>query len=169
MIVLRIWDYIYSENLFALIKVSIALLKLIEKDLLKLDTLGFDMLLRHIKGDKKKNVQDEEYTITVKDIDPEALIKISKKVGLTNEKISKYTIDYIKKVTADQTSLYYKFYSDYHTNVRSPTYLAAFQKEIDQFLIKYELMGLKEEVEVVSGGNKDKYIADEEKPLVVNL
>ena len=164
-IVVRIWDYIFSENLFALIKISIGLLKIIEKDLMNLDTLGFDILLRHIKGDKKKLNQDDEYTFIVKHIDPEALISISKKIILTNEDVSQYTIEYIKKISVDlNDSLYYKFYSDYHTNVRSPTYLSEFQKEIDQFLIKYELMGQKEELQEQS----NKYIAEDSRLLVMD-
>ena len=164
-IVVRIWDYIFSENLFALIKVSVGLLKMIEKDLMNLDTLGFDILLKHIKGDKKKVNQDDDYTFIIKDIDPEILISISKKIILTNENVSQYTIEYIKQISVDlNDSIYYKFYSDYHTNVRSPTFLREFQKEIDQFLIKYELMGQDEESEK----QNYKYIAEDSRLLVMD-
>jgi hypothetical protein len=174
-VVVRIWDFIFNENLFALVKVSVGLLKMIEKDIVNLDTLGFDALLRHIKGDKRK-AQDGEFDFAIKEIDPEVLIKISKKVNLTNEKVSQYTLQYMTKEGVDNNNLYYKFYSDYHRNVRSPTFLAEFQKEIDQFLIKYELLERKdshpktEKKEVGSSQKLDKsrYI-DEDKPLVLEL
>ena len=164
-VVVRIWDYLFSENLFALIKISIGLLKIIEKDLMNLDTLGFDILLRHIKGDKKKLNQDDDYIFNIEDIDTEALISISKKVVLTNEDVSQYTIEYMKKISVDpNNSIYYKFYSDYHTNVRSPTFLREFQKEIDQFLSKYELMGLNEELQE----ENNNYIAEDSRLLVMD-
>lgn len=53
--VVRIWDFIVNSGLFGVVQIAVALLKVFEKDILELDTVGMDAFLRHLKGEDKKN------------------------------------------------------------------------------------------------------------------
>lgn len=49
--VIRIWDFILAEGLFGLIKISLGLLKVVEKDMLQLDAIGIDLLFNYLKNE----------------------------------------------------------------------------------------------------------------------
>ena len=49
--VIRIWDFILAEGLFGLIKVSLGLLKAVEKDMIQLDAFGIDLLFKYLKNE----------------------------------------------------------------------------------------------------------------------
>lgn len=61
--VVRIWDYILSTGMLGLVQISIALIKMFEKDIMELDAFGMDQFIRHLKGDlipnnkAKKSIQ----------------------------------------------------------------------------------------------------------------
>jgi len=57
--VVRIWDFIMDFGLFGVVQITIAILKIHEKEILELDTVGMDCFLRHLRGEsfKKKNTQ----------------------------------------------------------------------------------------------------------------
>jgi len=48
---LRIWDFVMAEGLLGMIKVSLGLLKVVEKDILLLDSIGIDLLFQHLKNE----------------------------------------------------------------------------------------------------------------------
>ncbi len=52
--VVRIWDFIVNFGLFGVVQIAVALLKVFEKDITELDTVGMDAFLRHLKGEDKK-------------------------------------------------------------------------------------------------------------------
>ncbi len=56
--VVRIWDFIMVEGFLGIIKVSLGLMKVVEKDILSLDAFGIDLLFQHLKneGNRMTNI-----------------------------------------------------------------------------------------------------------------
>ena len=53
--VVRIWDYILSTGMLGLVQISVAIIKMFEKDIMELDAFGMDQFIRHLKGDLTVN------------------------------------------------------------------------------------------------------------------
>jgi len=49
--VIRIWDFVMAEGMLGIIKVSLGLLKVVEKDILLLDSIGIDLLFQYLKNE----------------------------------------------------------------------------------------------------------------------
>ena len=138
--VVRIWDYVLSEDLFGVIKVSLSLLKLYEKELLKMDFLGFNDLIQFFRTEKpirnpKSSQDDLSFIFSVKEIDIELLIKTAKKMSLSKAQIARYCSGFIEKESKYRNHPYYQFYSDYEANSKNPTVLEEFQREIEFMII----------------------------------
>ena len=142
--VVRIWDYIISEELFSVLKVAVGLLKMYEKELLKSDIMGVNDLFRFLQTEKairdpKVNQDESSFIFSAKEIEIDVLIKTAKKISLTKMQISQYCKQFIEKSAKQPGHEYYKFYSDYETNSKNETSLAEFQRETDWKIVALHL------------------------------
>ena len=63
--VIKIWDFIMTHGLFSMIQIAIGILKVLEAEMLNLDTFGIDMLFKYLKGEppvrpKSQTIPDNE-------------------------------------------------------------------------------------------------------------
>lgn len=143
--VVRIWDYIMSEELLSVLKVALSLLKMYEKDLLKSDIMGVNDLFRFLQKEKAvretRISQDESsFIFSAKEVDIDLLIKTAKKVSLTKAQIGQYCKQFIARGAKQPNHMYYKFYSEYEINSKNEGTLAEFQQEIDWKIMQFNLI-----------------------------
>ena len=49
--VVQIWDFVMTHGLFSMIQIAVGILKVLEAEMLNLDTFGIDMLFKYLKGE----------------------------------------------------------------------------------------------------------------------
>lgn len=137
--VVRIWDYMISEDIFALVKISLSILKSLEKVLLKLDLAGFNELLKKLNNEKQEyaNVSSKNVDLDgLKEIDMDVIISHAKKIKITKAEITQYTKNFLETEQGKgKTNIYYEFYLNFHANCRNPSAIDAFQRNIDAKII----------------------------------
>ena len=146
--VIRVWDVMLTEDIFFLVKVAVALMKLYEKEILGLDTNGFNDLFRFIKSEKcikhpKVSASESTIIFQAKEVDIEQLLKIAQKMKISKEKIGECVRVYKETMPAHISDEILDFYINYHKNVTDPQQFSNFQQMID---LKILSSALREEV-----------------------
>lgn len=140
--VTRVWDYMISEDIFALIKLSLGLLKYYEKLILKLDVVGFNDLMKLVKADKSNKkvalTSDEETDLTgFTELNMDMVIHHAKKIKLAKSSIAQMTKKFLEN--RGSSNIYYQFYLNFEKNVKSQAAIEEFQKDVDSMIIELHL------------------------------
>lgn len=143
--VVRIWDFIMGEELFGVLKVALAVLKIYEKEMVKLDIMGCNDLFRFLQHEKPvrdpRVSQDESsFVFSSKEVDIEILLKTAKKFQLSKHQIAQYCRKFVEKAAKVPSHPYYKFYSDYEANSKNESIISEFQRDIDWRIAQQHLI-----------------------------
>ena len=105
-LVVRIWDFILSEDILSLIKVAIALLKIMKKDLMNMDTSDVS---KYFKGFK----EEENLMKPENRIDANKLIESARKIQMRRKDVSQFTREFLEETPAFIDNIFVKFYLKY--------------------------------------------------------
>ena len=141
--VVRAWDYIISEDIFALLKLSLGLLKFLEDYLMKVDMTGFNELLKRIR-EPEKEMKDSKASASLKryaNVDMDVVIANAKKIKLTKEVIGQLAKSFLAaNPEQGQNNIYLRFFMNYESNSKDKEAIEAFQREVDYRIIETTLV-----------------------------